>query len=228
MDITQEINGEIRKTFEEERARRILIFAFPEKYTISELSEQPDILAVKSNIGVEVTNCLEKEFHEHMSKAAAISGRFEHELTTVNRKNIDTKKVFVDALPTGQNLAGFTTWGDNQDLIKTFCKKTESLNRPGFQLFHENNLFIYAWDYAEEPYLDFIEHLKKTDGSVLDQPKKFDFVYIFYEEQLHCINLATLEVSLIEIPKESLREISEASFLEIVGITRDQYYGRQV
>lgn len=228
MDITKEINGEIRKTFEEERARRILIFAFPEKYTISELSERPDIFAVKTNIGVEVTNCSKKEFHDNMSKAAAISGRFEHELTSVNRKNIDTKKVFVDALPTGQYLAGFTTWGDNQDLIKTFCKKTESMNRQGFQLFQENNLFIYAWDYEEEPYLNFIEYLKNSAGTIPDQPEKFDYVYIFYEEQLCCINLLSLEVSLIEIPKESLREISEASFLEIVGITRDQYYGRQV
>lgn len=228
MDITQKINGQIRKKFEEGRARRILILAFPEKYSISELSERPDILAVKSNIGVEVTNCLKKEFHEHMTRAAAISGRFEHELTSVNRKNIDTKKVFVDALPTGQYLAGFTTWGDTQDLIETFCKKTKSLNRQGFQLFNENNLFIYAGDYEEEPYLDFIEYLKKTAGTVTDEPQKFDFVYIFYEEQLRCINLLSLEVLLIDIPKESLREISEASFLEIVGMTRDQYYGRQV
>lgn len=226
MDKTLEINGETRKKFEEERARRILIFAFPEKYNISELSERPDILAVKSNIGVEVTNCLKKEFHQNMSKAAAISGRFEHELTSVNRKNIDTKKVFVDALPTGQYLAGFTTWGDNQDLIKTFCKKTESLNRQGFQLFHENNLFIYTWHYEEEPYFDLMEYLKKLSGTVSDLPQKFDYIYIFYEKQLLCVNLLSLEVSLIEMPKETLREISEASFLEVVGMSRDQYYGR--
>lgn len=221
-----------KKKFEEERARRILMLFFPEKYNESFLSDRPDIVNIKSRIGVEVTDSLLNSIQERMSKAGSTSGKYGKDLERYLQENIIKRKVGAYTLPDGQVLSGFTFWGSTHDLINAYAKKLESMNKEGFQLFEENNLFIYAWLSDEKIIREFIAYMQKDDRGesvarspvAADETRQFDLVYVFIEQKLVEIRLKDNLVTEFDMDSEELDRISSEAFEKITGTKHQEYF----
>ena len=222
-----------KKKFEEERARRILMLFFPEKYNESYLSDRPDIVNRRSGIGVEVTDSLLDSIQEKLSKAAPFSGKYGKDLEQYLQENIIRRRVSAYTLPNGQILPGFTFWGSTHDLVSAYTKKQESMNKEGYQLFEENNLFIYAWLSDEKAITEFIAHMKKNGGSEPEgksfmeeeETRQFDLVYVFLEHKLLEIRRKDSTVAEFKVDSEELVRISDETFEKITGLKQQDYYG---
>lgn len=83
-----------RTQFDEERARRMLGYVYPEKYGEAVLSDAPDIVCEKVGIGVEVTSGLRQDILQDISRAASISGKMDDELTKIDRVNIEKEREY--------------------------------------------------------------------------------------------------------------------------------------
>ena len=70
-----------RIRFDEERARRMLLHIYPQKYADAELADAPDIVCPSSEIGVEVTSGLREDIQQNIARAASITGKTTDELT---------------------------------------------------------------------------------------------------------------------------------------------------
>jgi len=234
--MTVKISSEKRKKFDEERARQILAFFFPDKYSDSFLSERPDIVNKKLGIGVEVTNSQNPYIHEGLSRASSITGKREEELSWIDKENIRKQNIFVDILPEGQFLAGMTFWGSTDDFMNIFDKKTKSLNNAGFQIFKSNNLFIFAWMVDKEEISEFIStlklrlnasnQLKEMNNQNKVESLNFDFVYVFNEHTLQEICLSDITVYEYFMDEQAMTVISENSFEKIIGKKRKEFYNR--
>lgn len=233
--MTVKISSERRKKFDEERARQILAFFFPDKYSDSYLSERPDIVNKKLDIGVEVTNSQKPSIHEGLSRSNSITGKREVELSWIDKENIRENNIFVDVLPEGQFLAGIMIWGSADDIMNIFDKKTKRLNNADFQIFNINNLFIFAWMIDKEEISEFISTLKlRLNASTQLQERKqnkveslkFDFVYVFNEHTLQEICLSDITVNEYFMDEQAMTEISENSFEKIIGKKRKEFYNR--
>lgn len=222
-----------KKKFEEERARRILMLFFPEKYNESYLSDRPDIVNRRLGIGVEVTDSLLDSIQEKLSKAAPFSGKYGKDLERYLQENIIKRRVSAYTLPNGQVLPGFTFWGSTHDLISAYERKLESMNKEGFQLFEENNLFIYAWLSDEKAITEFIAHVHKNGGSEPhkealgeeEETRQFDLIYVFREHKLLEIRRKDGVVTEFRIDSEELDHISDETFEKITGTKHQDYYG---
>lgn len=222
-----------KKKFEEERARRILMLFFPEKYQESYLSDRPDIVNMKSGIGVEVTDSLSNSIQEKLSNGGSLSGGYGKDLERYDQENSERKGVNAHKRPNGQVLQGFTFWGSTHDLVNAYVKKLESMNKEGFQLFEENNLFIYAWLSEEEIIRDFIAYIQKDTkqesmaGSQMevDGARQFDLVYVFIDRKLLEIRLKDNQVTEFVMDSEELNRISNEAFEKITGTKHQAFYG---
>jgi hypothetical protein len=222
-----------KKKFEEERARRILMLFFPEKYNESYLSDRPDIVNRRLGIGVEVTDSLLDSIQEKLSKAAPLSGKYGKDLERYLQENIIRRRVGSYTLPNGQVLSGFTFWGSTHDLIRAYERKHESMNKEGFQLFGENNLFIYAWLSDDKAISEFIAHMEKNgDGAPSegssgedDETRQFDLVYVFLENRLLEVRRKDGLVTAFRIDTEELDRISDETFEKITGTKHQEVYG---
>ena len=132
-----------RTQFDEERARRMLRYVYPEKYDDAVLSDAPDIVCEKLDIGVEVTSGLRQDILQDISRAASISGKMDDELTKIDRVNIEKERVLSLHTDSGMNLAAtWATWGNTFDHKTILRKKCQKLNKPHFRVFNHNELFI--------------------------------------------------------------------------------------
>ena len=118
----QKISAIAKKKFQEELARKILIYCYPQKYQNAQLAESPDIINDNLSIGVEVTQSLLSPIQENMSRAIDISGKREEELSLINLKNIQRNQIIAKKLPNGQYLCAFTAWGNLHSIIEAYKK----------------------------------------------------------------------------------------------------------
>ena len=206
---------------------------FPGKYQDSYLSDRPDIVNMKSGIGVEVTDSLRNSIQEKLSNGGSIPGEYGKDLEQYHQENSERKGVRAHTLPNGQVLPGFTFWGSTHDLINAYEKKLESMNKEGFQLFEENNLFIYAWQSDEKVIGEFIAYLQKdtkVEPGALpqmdsDEMRQFDLVYVFIEQKLLEIRLKDGLVTEFLMDGEELNRISSEAFEKITGTKHQEFYG---
>jgi len=112
--------GVVKKRIEEERARRILKYVFPDKYGSSELSERPDIIAIEADIGVEVTNSQKKHIHEGLARTGSISGKNDEALNSCDLMNMEKKKVTSNKTPTGEYIGAIAFRGETHSLIEAY------------------------------------------------------------------------------------------------------------
>ncbi|NCB62052.1 MAG: hypothetical protein EOM52_00310 [Clostridia bacterium] len=214
--------------FEEERARQVLMYCFPNKYSAAQLSESPDIIVPTLSIGVEVTESILQSVQQNMSRASDITGKQIDELSEVNRTNISTGRVVAQVAPNGQYVAAFAMWGNTHDLALAYIKKTRKLNADHFSVLGENNLFITSWMIDEAELSDGIQKILSysANDTLADYPYHFDHIYICRENLLVTIAHKSQQVNAIQIPSTVMSEISETAFTEIFGMTREQYYSR--
>ncbi len=219
------VSNSIQKhKFEEERVRRILIYAMPEKYSNSKLSESPDIIVSNLSIGVEVTDCMLPSIQEKFSYILRIaSGKIKP-----NRKQIERNRdIQIHPTPIGEDLVSFHVWGNTSNLLGVYVKKLKKLNKSHFNTFQENNLFVTAWLIDEDELnndLRAIINLKTLDKEPLDI--YFDNLYICTGKDLIMVSFAANSITKQKIPIEVLDKINEEAFTKIVGKNRNQYYNQ--
>lgn len=210
-----------RKKFEEERARQILAYIHPEKYEKAILSESPDIVNVSDGIGVEVTNSMRSDIQESISRASKITGKTDDELTQIDRKNIELNRVHARKLPNDTYIAGtIAFWGDFFDFKKIYGQKLKKLNAIHFSRFQENNLFIFAWLIDDEEVARAIEYFSCQEAPN-EYEYNFDFVFIFCDDVLVEIELATRSVIRYPFSQQILREISRSAYTTITEETKE-------
>lgn len=224
--IRPKINSGQKHRFEEERARRILMYCIPVRYRNAELSESPDIIVPDLSIGTEVTECFRQTFQQNMSRARNITGKVNKELSGIDKKNIREQNVFVHRLPNGQLMAGVILWGDPHDLMVAYSKKLKKLNEHHFKHYEENDLFIFAWLIEEDELAKGVSEIIYSLNLPTEYKYSFDNIYIYKETLLVHICAKNQSVNHLCVPSEVMTSISEESFLKIMGVTRDEYYLR--
>lgn len=222
--IKPKISSQRKHKFEEERAKRVLMYCFPDRYQNAELSESPDIVVPDLSIGVEVTGSLRQFLQENFSLADNIAKKASTELSKCEKEAITEQRIFVSTLPNGQHFAGFTSWGDQHDLGTAYLKKLCKLNKHHFKRFEENNLFIFAWMIDEDELTRGISEIIHSLDLPPEYKHSFDNIYICSETLLVHIRAKDRSVHHFYIPSEIMTSISEESFLKIIGMTRDEYY----
>lgn len=214
--------------FEEERARQVLMYCFPNKYSAAQLSESPDIIVPTHSIGVEVAESILQTVQQNMSRASDITGKQIDELSEVNKTNISKGRVVAQVASNGQYFAAFAMWGNTHDLASAYLKKTKKLNANHFLVLGENNLFITSWMIDKDELSDGIQKILSygTNDTFADYTYHFDHIYICRENLLVTIALKSQQVNDIQISPPVMFGISETAFTEIFGMTREQYYSR--
>lgn len=217
------IASSVKKKFEEERARRILAYIYPDKYQTACLSESPDIINVEADVGTEVTSAQRADIHESLSIASMVTGKRTEEIPE-RRLDKLSKKIIVSKRSDGTLLAGTQAfWGETFDFHRAHASKTEKLNANHFQRFKENNLFIYAWMIDDDELTEAIQKL--TSQSVHPAPMvSFDSIFVFDGERLVEVRRGCHITH--TIPPEMMHTISEEAFKTVVGVSRNEYYGR--
>ena len=213
-----------KKKFKEEQAKLILTYCFPNRYQSAELSESPDIVVPGLSIGIEVTECVHQGLQQNMSRAHNITGKTHKELSEIDKKNVMEQHVFVHELPNGTLIAGFTSWGNQHDLMASYSKKLKKLNEHHFKHYKENNLFIFAWLIDEDELTKGISEIINSLNLPIEHKYSFDNIYIYKETSLVHICVKNQSVNYLHVPHEVMTNISEESFLKIMGMTRDEYY----
>lgn len=209
----------LKKRFEEERARLLLINLFFEDYNDSVLNESPDIISKNNEIGTEVVNATKEDIQEKLSHSLSIIGKNINELNDYEKENIDKgeieciskigKKICASSFP--------AYWGSDFDFNKTIIKKLKKSNEKNFNKRIHNRLFVYAWMLDE---MDIkYEHVFEEIESVIYEKFEtiFETIYIFsgafvivYDANKHSFNT-------INISKELVREISSQAKCNIFG-----------
>lgn len=217
------IASSVKKKFEEERARRILAYLYPEKYQAACLSESPDIINEEADVGTEVTSAQRANICESISIASMVTGKRIEEIPE-RRLNKLGKKITMSKRPDGTLLAGTQAfWSDNFDFDRAIASKIQKLNARHFQRFKENNLFIYAWMIDDDELTQAIQEL--TSQSVPSGTMgSFDSIFVFDGERLVEVRRGCHITH--KIPLEIIHTISEEAFKTVVGVSRNEYYGR--
>lgn len=212
-----------RKRFEEERARRILLHIFPEKYAVTALSESPDIISIAKSIGVEVTSSQLSHLQKGVSSASSLPEKAENALARKNSNAIKDKKIASFPLKNGPFLAASILGGATHDLNTAYQRKLDKLNSRHFKKFHENNLFIYSWFIEAEALDDGLRKMAYTSKNLASSLIDFNMIYIFVERILHTICLKDFSIQTYCLDENTLDEIYDASFETIFGMTRREY-----
>lgn len=212
--------------FEEERARRLLMYCFPEKYLTSELSESPDIIVPSLSIGIEVTESIRQSVRQNMSRASDITGKTLEEFTNINKVNIEKGRIIAKEAPNRQYISGFAMWGSFHDLSAAYIRKAKKLNANHFTVLKENNLLFLSWMIDDEELSAGIQKIRQyyTENSEREDMRHFDNVYICMENRLVHMDMKEQRIIPICIPDKVMLDISERSFFEILGVTRNQYF----
>lgn len=205
--------------FKEGQALEVLKFLFPHKYQDAILSDAPDIINEKEDIGVEITSCIIGDVQKGISKVGDFSGKNVADLTERNRKQMQFENVHIKKSPTNKIFGTFSHWGQTHDPTRAYFNKKERLNAQHFKVFGENNLLITAWMIDEDD-LEFAILFFQTLGThnkynELEKEKDFDYIYIFKDELLVEINIAKAEVNKHVITPEQMDIFSNNALIVV-------------
>ena len=121
-----------RTQFDEERARRILLYIYPQKYADAVLADAPDIVCPSAKIGVEVTSGLREDIQQNLARAASITGKTTNELTKNDKANIEKSGFFIFKHTHLQRIPGFRRKlndGFSHGFIESLIKRNSRLLR---------------------------------------------------------------------------------------------------
>ena len=186
------------KKIREEFARQVLLYLDIDKYEYSYLSDRPDIKNDVLSIGVEVTSSIESEVHRYIS----IGRKFYKKSIIPSETNY---KAFGSIKYRRDNKNPVRSrWDSLSDIIKAYNRKYKSMQKEGYEIFEENNVFINAELASKSDIRDFIGFI----GNRKISNKDFDNVYIytrlFQMNLVFEINLKPKHIRYIEIIDEEI------------------------
>lgn len=173
-----------QKRFEEYFAKVVLESCFPDKFVDLQISDKPD-LRYKSEIGIEVTNCMPKRAVEAFKLWRRLAKQGEQASPRIIERLAQLKEVEHD----GSGLVWQQgTYTDNIDdspikhFLKAVEKKVERLNSnnadyaemESYELFVNSFIFIPDYQVGE-----VIKRLQKLNSN----KKRFNYIYLLTNEQ---------------------------------------------
>lgn len=208
--------------FDEERARRMLMYVYPEKYNDAVLADAPDIFCEKHSVGVEVTSGLRQDIFQDLSRAGSISGKTDDELTKIDRENIEKRRVWSFQTDSGMNVAGtWATWGSTFAHETILKKKCQKLNSAHFRVFDHNELFIFAWLIDQDELEEAFEYIAGGKWIAEDARYRFDTIYIFDDKELTEVVVDGMQIISHTIPGTIMHRISEESYKQVFGCNKN-------
>jgi hypothetical protein len=174
---------------------------------------------------------MKRAVQEGNAKIGGFSGKELRELTERNLAQIGAEGINAFVSPTGKVYGAFTHWGNSHDLIQAYLSKTETLNKPHFSIFSENNLFIIAWMIDCDELESGLEYFINDPNDLLigKAPSKriyFDYVFILTEGLLVEIDIEKAVVNKHQIGHTQMDNINHSAFRDVFGVSRAEYYGR--
>lgn len=186
------------KLIRENRAKRILGFIFPTEYSKARLSDRPDI--VSPSIGCEVTNSLITPIFEILSREPSV---FHGDFYPLKEK---VEKILNER---GREIG---LEEGIHDYERIYLQKLKNLNSGGYQLFEENNLFIFSWIYEEKAVMEFLELAEKPPEHY---KYTFDRIYLFFDQVLVEMILGSGEYRIYPLEEGEQRRILKRSAREV-------------
>lgn len=186
------------KLTRENRARRILKYLFPLKYKGTRLSDRPDI--VSPAIGCEVTNSLIAPIFEITSHEPSL---FDGDFYSIKEK---VKEMIEDSgkdIPMDEGI---------HEYERIYLQKLKNLNSGGYQLFEENNLFLFSWLYEEESVMEFLELVEEEE---IEYQYTFDYIYLYFDRVLMEINTKIGEYRIFPLEEQEQKSILKRSAWEV-------------
>lgn len=211
-----------RTQFDEERARRMLMYVHPKKYEDAVLADAPDIVCEKYSVGVEVTSGLRQDILQDISRAGRISGKKDDELTKIDRENIEKGRVLSFRTDSGVNIAGtWATWGSTFGHATILKKKCQKLNNSHFRVFKHNELFIFAWLIDQEELDEALEYIAAGKWIAEDARYVFDTIFIFDDKVLTEVVMDGMQSISHAIPGAIMHRISDESYKQVFGCDKN-------
>lgn len=208
--------------YDEERARRMLMYVYPEKYEDAILADAPDIFCEKHSVGVEVTSGLRQDILQDLSRAGRISGKMDDELTKIDRENIEKGRVLSFRTNSGVNMAGTcATWGSTFGHESILKKKCQKLNSSHFRVFRYNELFIFAWLIDQEELNEALEYIAAGKWIAEDARYVFDTIFIFDDKVLTEVVVDGMQIISHAIPGAIMHRISKESYKQVFGCDKN-------
>lgn len=186
------------KLTRENRARRLLIYLFPLKYSDTRLSDRPDI--VSPDVGCEVTNSLIAPIFEITSHEPSL---FDGDFYPIKDKVIEMIQESGKDIPTDEGI---------HEYERIYLQKLKNLNSGGYQLFPENNLFIFSWLYDEKSVMEFLELIEEEEK---EYKYTFDYIYLYFDRVLMEINTKIGEYRIFPLEIKEQRCILKRSAWEV-------------
>ncbi|NLY19776.1 MAG: hypothetical protein GXZ08_00615 [Tissierellia bacterium] len=157
------------KKIREEFARQLLLIVNPVKYEESYLSDRPDIKNDALSIGVEVTSSIASEVHRFISRGRKF---YKKSIVTSETNYISQNKI---KYRRDNKNPVRSRWDSLSDIVKAYNRKYKSMQKEGYDIFEENNVFINAELASKSDIRDFIDFI----GNRKITRKDFDYVYIY-------------------------------------------------
>ncbi|WP_348921473.1 hypothetical protein [Enterococcus rotai] len=171
---------------DERKALEILRKSDPEKYQEAILLDKPDIQNPDQNIGVEVTQSLKESvlkalnldginIHNEEQILENIKKRYGNDVLRINLPlPDDTKKKIAISI---------SNWHSLFNLIEAYDNKVEKLQSGNYQLFKENNLFIFVFGEDEKSIEQLAKHIYRNQTG-----RQYDFVYVYSQPNFYRID----------------------------------------
>lgn len=207
-----------RTQFDEERARRILLYIYPQKYADAVLADAPDIVCPSAKIGVEVTSGLREDIQQAIARAVSITGKTTAELTKNDKTNIEKRRILHFRTAKGLHVAGaWATWGSAFSHEKILNQKAKNLNKPHYQFFDQNELFIFAWLIDFDELQEALEYIAGRQWLEASMSHSFNTIYIFDGKMLTEVSVSSMQVNHHPIPNELMKQISIEAWKSVCG-----------
>ena len=202
-------NADMEKKYKEEFARQVLLYFYHDRYKDSYLSDRPDIKNKVLSIGTEVTGSLNESINRKLSISRELAAKTK--LESRDRTRLEQNEMVTKKTSDNRYMLGFYFWGDSNNMIRSYEKKSKNMVKEGYSIYKENNLYIDS-RLADRIEVDrFLDYLKVVDTS---REVYFDNIYIYTDIAygqfiLLTINTSSMTLRRNILPREDMAQIVE-------------------
>lgn len=202
--------------YDEEFARRCILNCFPEFGWKLLLNKQdpPDIIDEEALIGIEVVRAEDGKDAEFFNTYAQYHGKPKSDVpeTLTNKFEKNGAKFFCnpDGIVFGAGCFGIEMFKNIQRCI---TKKTENLNKPSYNKFGVDALFIY--NSGRFCFENDLQMIARGDCFPDHQQRKFQLIFIYSDHEVYLCNVINNTVMTRRLQDDDIYRLQKESLYEI-------------
>lgn len=171
---------------DERKALEILQLVEPQKYQDAVLIDKPDIQNPTCDIGVEVTQSLKESVLKAL-ELDRINVHNDEKILGIIKERYGNDVLKID-LPLPDNTEkkiaiSIANWHSLFNLIEAYDNKVEKLQSGNYQLYKENNLFIFVFGEDEKSIQELAKHIYRNKVG-----RQYDYIYVYSQPMLYTID----------------------------------------